>query len=63
MTGQLIKTITKSNTLTYVDWGLVNEKNVPIASGLYIMHIEVPGVGHKILKWYGSMRQEDFDNL
>lgn len=63
MTGQLIKTIKKSNTLTYVDWSLVNEKNVPISSGLYIIHIEVPGVGEKILKWYGSMRQEDFDNL
>lgn len=59
MTGQLVKKIDKDNELTYVDWNLKNYQGIPIASGLYIFHIEVPGVGEVILKWYGAMRLVD----
>ena len=63
MSGQLIKQFNKDAEQTFIDWNLTNEKGVPIASGIYIVHIEVPGVGSKILKWFGTMRTEDFDNL
>ena len=63
MTGQLVKRIDKDNSSTFVDWTLKNHKDIPIASGVYIFHIEVPGVGEKIVKWYGSMRQVDTSNL
>ena len=63
MSGQLIKQFNKDAEQTFVDWNLTNEKGVPIASGIYIIHIEVPGVGERILKWFGTMRTEDFDNL
>ncbi|MFK8045343.1 MAG: T9SS type A sorting domain-containing protein [Crocinitomicaceae bacterium] len=63
MSGQLIKQFTKDTDITSIDWSLTNEVGVPIASGVYIVHIEVPGVGEKILKWMCNMRREDFDNL
>ena len=63
MTGQLVKRIDKDNSSAFVDWTLKNHKDIPIASGVYIFHIEVPGVGEKIVKWYGSMRQVDTSNL
>jgi hypothetical protein len=63
MSGQLIRQFNKDAEQTFVDWSLTNEKGVPIASGVYIVHIEVPGVGEKVLKWFGTMRTEDFDNL
>jgi hypothetical protein len=63
MSGQLIRQFNKDAEQTFIDWSLTNEKGVPIASGVYIVHIEVPGVGEKILKWFGTMRTEDFDNL
>ncbi|MBA3680149.1 MAG: hypothetical protein H0W73_03020 [Bacteroidetes bacterium] len=43
----------------YVDWDLKNQSNISIASGLYIFHIDAPGVGEKILKWFGVMRPLD----
>lgn len=63
MQGALIRQYTKDDPLTSLDWDLENTAGVPIASGLYIIHVEVPGVGSKILKWYGSMRQIDLENI
>ena len=63
ISGQLVKTITKDNALTFQDWTLKNDQGIPIASGLYIIHIDVPGVGERILKWYGSLRTVDTQNF
>jgi hypothetical protein len=46
-----------------LDWDLKNTVNVPIASGVYIIHVEVPGVGEKIVKWFGVMRPIDLDSF
>lgn len=43
----------------YVDWDLKNQNNIAVASGLYIFHIDAPGVGEKIIKWFGVMRPLD----
>ena len=61
--GTLVKKITKSNNLSYVEWNLTNEKNIPIAGGTYILHIEVPGIGEKVIKWFGSLRPPDLENF
>jgi hypothetical protein len=61
--GTLIRTFDKADPLTTVDWDLKNERNVPVAGGIYIIHIEVPGVGEKVLKWFGVMRPTDLDNF
>ncbi|MFN8321553.1 MAG: hypothetical protein U0T74_02735 [Chitinophagales bacterium] len=46
-----------------VDWDLKNEKGVPIASGIYLFHIEAPGIGQKTLKWFGAVRPADTSNF
>ena len=61
--GQLIRQLSKDNELTSLDWDLKNHVGIPISGGMYIIHIEVPGVGEKILKWFGSMRTIDLDNF
>ena len=63
LSGTLIRTYEKADPLTYVDWDLKNEANVPIAGGVYIIHIDVPGVGQAIRKWFGVMRPVDLDNF
>jgi len=63
MAGQLIKQIEKDNEITSLDWDITNMKGVPITSGVYIIHVEVPGVGEKVLKWFCVMRTQDFNNL
>ena len=61
--GTLVRTLNKDNNLTFMDWDLKNEYGISIAGGVYIIHIEAPGVGEKILKWFGSLRPIDLNNF
>jgi hypothetical protein len=61
--GTLVRQFSKADPLTSVDWDLKNERNVPIAGGVYIIHVDVPGIGDKTLKWFGIMRPTDLDNF
>lgn len=71
MQGALIRTFEKDDPLTSIDWDLKNHQNVPIAGGLYIIHVKVPVTAadgsvteqERIIKWYGALRQPDLDNL
>ena len=43
-------------------WSTVTEKGVPIASGLYLVHIKIKtdqGEKERVLKWFGIMRPTD----
>ncbi|MBI2269641.1 MAG: T9SS C-terminal target domain-containing protein [Bacteroidetes bacterium] len=62
LNGTLIRTFKKDDPKTSLDWDLKNQANIPIASGMYIIHVDAPGVGEKILKWFGVMRPVDLDS-
>jgi hypothetical protein len=62
LAGTLIRTIEKDNDQTFINWDLKNDKNVTIASGLYIFHVDAPGIGERILKWFGVMRPYDLSS-
>jgi len=59
----LIRQFRKSDPLTFIDWDLTNSSSIPVASGTYIIHVEVPGAGEKVLKWFGVIRPSDLDNF
>ena len=61
--GTLIRTYNKSDPNNFLDWNLKNQVGIPIASGVYIIHIDVPNVGEKILKWFGVVRPVDLNNF
>jgi hypothetical protein len=64
LNGTLVRRYEKSTSdKTSIDWDLKNYKNIPIASGLYIIHVKAPGIGERILKWYGVMRPFNLDNF
>ncbi len=63
VSGTLIREYKKSDPTNYLDWDLKNHFGIPIASGVYIIHIDVPGAGEKILKWFGIMRPVDLNNF
>ena len=63
MQGSLIRAFSKDDPITSLDWDLTNTQGVPISSGVYIIHVEVPGVGEKIMKWFATMRQVDLNNI
>jgi hypothetical protein len=52
MAGVLVKTISPTSIRSqFVRWDLRNDKALPVASGIYIVHIEMPDLGkNKILK-------------
>lgn len=62
LAGTLVRTIDKDNDQTYVTWDLKNDKNITVASGLYIMHIDAPGIGERVIKWFGVMRPFDLQS-
>jgi hypothetical protein len=49
----------QARRISYVEWDLKNQNNISVASGLYIFHIDAPGIGEKIVKWFGVMRPLD----
>jgi hypothetical protein len=60
--GTLIRKINRDDSsVTSLDWDLNNDAGIPIASGLYIIHIDAPGIGEKTLKWFGVLRPADLD--
>lgn len=62
VSGLLVRKFTKDSPQTSLDWDLKNQAGIPVASGLYIIHVNVDGVGEKILKWFGVMRPIDLDS-
>jgi len=63
VSGTLVRKYRKDNSLTFLDWDLKNTNSIPISGGVYICHIEVPGVGEKVIKWFGVLRPLDLQNF
>jgi|GEM_PF-2071874 len=61
--GQLVRTLFKNDTSNELRWDLRNEAGLRVASGMYVAHIEVPGVGEKVLKIGIVQREERIDRF
>jgi hypothetical protein len=61
--GKLIRNIKKDSPLTFQDWDLTNHAGIPVASGIYLIHVEVPNVGERVLKAFIAMRMVDLQNI
>jgi hypothetical protein len=40
----------RSGQRNSLDWDLQTQNNLPVASGMYLAHVEVPGVGERVLR-------------
>jgi len=63
LSGVFIQRIDKDDTNQYVDWDLRNRDGLPVASGIYIAYLEMPGIGTKIMKIAVIMEQQYIDRL
>ena len=45
-----------------VDWDLHNHNGIPIAGGVYLIHFNVPEIGDRVVKWFGTMRPVDLNS-
>lgn len=61
--GALVNRFKKEDEGTILEWNLKNSARVPIASGLYLIHVDAGDLGEKVLKWMGIMRQLDLDSF
>lgn len=50
LAGVFIQEIVKDEHTQYVDWNLQNRDGLPVASGIYLAYIDMPGIGSKVLK-------------
>jgi hypothetical protein len=63
VSGKLVRAFDKDSPVTSIDWDMKNSQIIPISGGVYIIHVEVPGIGERVLKFFCAMRQPDLENL
>lgn len=66
LSGTEIRKYNKDNSITAIEWDLKNFAGVPIAGGMYIIHIEteIDGVKkERVLKWFGMLRKPDMNTF
>ena len=55
--GALIQRLEKDNAnAAYIDWNVRNSKGLPIAGGMYLIHVKAEGIGETVIRWFGAMR-------
>jgi hypothetical protein len=51
LSGVPVRTITKNDATQFTTWNLLNDHNLPVASGIYMVYVDMPTLGKsKILK-------------
>ncbi|MGE5364778.1 MAG: T9SS type A sorting domain-containing protein [Bacteroidota bacterium] len=64
LAGQLIQTIRKDSPEQFQRWDLANQSGLPVASGLYIIHVDMPDLGKtKIIKAAIIQEQQILDHF
>jgi len=48
---------------TSIDWDLKNFAGIPIAGGIYLIHVKADGLGERTIKWFGILRPVDLNSL
>jgi hypothetical protein len=61
LNGTLVRTYDKDSDLPNQDWDLKNQSGVPVASGLYIIHLDAFELGEKVLKFFAVMPEIDLN--
>ncbi len=61
--GTMVRRFNKDTESTYIEWDLTNSANIVISSGVYLIHIKAPGIGEKVVKWFGALRPTDLNNF
>ncbi len=56
-------TVLRDQIVPALEWDLKNEKGIPVASGVYLIHVNAEGLGERVIKWFGVARQFDPSGL
>jgi hypothetical protein len=55
--------IAETQIVPDLEWNLKNTAGIPVASGIYLIHVNAPGLGERVIKWFGVGRQFDPSGL
>jgi hypothetical protein len=50
LAGDLIRTLQKNDATSQISWDLLTDRGLPVGSGIYLFHVDAPGVGTKVGK-------------
>jgi len=50
LSGELVRTLNHTSGTQFEEWNLQNEYQIPVASGMYIVHVDCGKLGEKVLK-------------
>jgi hypothetical protein len=62
LNGYLVRSYKKDSDQPDQNWDLKNQSGVPVASGVYIIHVDAGDLGEKIVKLFVVMRQLDLES-
>jgi hypothetical protein len=48
MVGELVETLVKDDDRSFIEWNIISNEGQRLAYGVYIYHVDIPGVGEKI---------------
>ncbi|MEL6863519.1 MAG: hypothetical protein AAFP19_03825 [Bacteroidota bacterium] len=57
--GEANPGVLESQIYPALNWDLKNHAGKSVGSGVYLIHIAVPGLGERVLKWFGKVPDED----
>ncbi len=64
LAGDLVRTLRKTDaTSSVLEWDLLTENRLPVASGVYVYHVDVRGVGQTTGKLIVFMEKERLSNF
>jgi hypothetical protein len=58
LAGDLVRTLEHDNNTQFEEWDLLNSFDIPVSSGMYIVHVDCGDLGEKILKLALIMPEE-----
>jgi hypothetical protein len=57
VSGHLVRRFDKTGGNPWLEWDLTDRYGKPIGGGVYIVHISAPGIGEKVVKWFGALSE------
>ncbi|MCB0282447.1 MAG: T9SS type A sorting domain-containing protein [Calditrichae bacterium] len=63
LAGVFVNKLEKDDQSQWLDWNLLNIDNLPVASGIYIAHLDMPSIGTKVMKIAIVQEKQIIDRL
>jgi len=64
LAGHLVRTLRKTDQASsIIEWDVQNENRLPVASGIYVYHVDVPGAGSTVGRLVVFMEKERLVNF